>query len=156
MTNRLYFKDPYQTEFEASVVKRLIFENRPALILNQTCFYPESGGQPADKGTINGVEVVHVLEKDNQILHLLDRKLKVEKIKGKIYWPRRFDHMQQHSGQHILSQSFYELFEAETLSFHLGEKVSSVEIDLREIREEGVAKEAAYMLMRRKYHDIVH
>jgi len=140
MTNRLYFKDPYLTEFEADVVEKLTYENRPALILNQTCFYPESGGQPADKGKINGVEVVHVLEKDDQVLHLLDRELKAEKIKGKIYWPRRFDHMQQHSGQHILSQSFYELFGAETLSFHLGEKVSSVEIDLREIREEGVAK----------------
>ncbi|MFQ5721143.1 MAG: alanine--tRNA ligase-related protein [Candidatus Aminicenantales bacterium] len=140
MTERLYFKNPYQTEFEAEVVKKLIYEEKPALILNQTCFYPESGGQPADKGTINGIEVFHVLETDDQILHLIDREVTAGKIKGQINWPRRFDHMQQHSGQHILSQSFYELFSAETLSFHLGQEVSSIEVDLRNIKEEAVIK----------------
>jgi len=138
VTERLYFKNPYRTEFEADVVERLIYEKKPALILNQTCFYPESGGQPADKGTIDGIEVVDVLEIDERVVHLIEREITATKIKGQINWSRRFDHMQQHSGQHILSQSFYELFGAETLSFHLGQEVSSIEVDLRNIKEEGV------------------
>lgn len=134
-TKRLYFEDPYRTDFEAKVVARSVHAQKPALILDQTCFYPESGGQPSDRGTLNEVEVIHVIEKDNRILHLLKEDVSSGKILGKIDWPRRFDHMQQHAGQHILSQSFFELQGAETLSFHLGETLSSIEIDLRKISE---------------------
>lgn len=137
-TKRLYFEDPYRIEFEAQVVEKLSYEQKPALILDLTCFYPESGGQPSDRGKINGIEVIHVLEKDNQILHLLKEDVTSAQILGKIDWQRRFDHMQQHSGQHLLSQSFYELYKAETLSFHLGDDFSTVEIDLRKIKEEEV------------------
>ena len=139
-TKRLYFENPYRTEFEARVVEMLTYGDRPALILDQTCFYPESGGQLADRGTINGVEVVHVVEEDGRILHLIKEELSSDKVVGKIDWERRFDHMQQHAGQHILSQSFYELFQAETRSFHLGEEASTVEINLREIKEEEVER----------------
>jgi alanyl-tRNA synthetase len=135
-TKRLYFEDPYQREFEAVVVKTLTYQGKPALVLDQTCFYPESGGQPADRGTINGVEVVHVLEENDHILHLIKEDVPSDRVKGKIDWERRFDHMQQHAGQHILSQSFHELLQAATRSFHLGEEVSTLEIDLRKIREE--------------------
>jgi alanyl-tRNA synthetase len=139
-TKKLYFDDPYQVEFEAKVVERKIHDGRPALILNQTCFYPESGGQPSDKGTINGVKVISVLEEGEAIIHLLEENISEEEIKGKIDWPTRFDYMQQHSGQHLLSQSFYELLGGETLSFHLGDESSTVEIDVREIHEEEIAK----------------
>jgi len=139
-TKRLYFDDPYQVEFEAKVVESRIHERRPALILNQTCFYPESGGQPSDKGTINGVKVSGVLEEGERIIHLLEEDVPEEEIKGKIEWPTRFDYMQQHSGQHLLSQSFHELLEGETLSFHLGDESSTVEIGIREIHEEEVEK----------------
>ncbi len=125
----------------SSWVQRLylsIWEKKPALILDQTCFYPESGGQPCDKGTINEVEVLKVLEDEARIIHLLDEDISSDKITGKIEWQTRFDHMQQHSGQHILSQSFHELLGAETLSFHLGEAISSVEMDIRKISEEEV------------------
>lgn len=135
-TKRLYFDDPYQVEFEAKVVQREAHDDRPALVLDQTCFYPESGGQPSDKGTINGVNVISVLEEGERIIHLLEEDVSEEEIKGKIDWPTRFDYMQQHSGQHLLSQSFYELLEGETLSFHLGDESSTVEIDIREIHEE--------------------
>jgi len=135
-TKKLYFDDPYQVEFEARVVQRETHGDRPALVLDQTCFYPESGGQPSDKGTINGVKVIGVLEEGERIIHLLEEDVSEEEIKGQIDWPTRFDYMQQHSGQHLLSQSFYELLEGETLSFHLGDESSTVEIDIREIQEE--------------------
>ena len=137
-TKRLYLESPYKVEFEAQVVEKVIWEQKPALILDQTCFYPESGGQPCDKGTINEVEVLKVLEDEARIIHLLAEDISSDKVTGKIEWQTRFDHMQQHSGQHILSQSFHELLGAETLSFHLGEAVSSVEMDLRKISEEEV------------------
>jgi alanyl-tRNA synthetase len=139
-TKRLYFEDPYSMEFEAVVVERLVHAQKPILVLDQTCFYPEAGGQPSDRGTIDGVEVSQVIEEDNRIFHILEGNITSEKILGKIDWPRRFDHMQQHAGQHILSQSFSELHDAETLSFHLGEVTSTVEINLRNISEEEVEK----------------
>jgi len=137
-TKKLYFEDPYQVEFKAQVTKKIIYEGKPAVILDQSCFYPESGGQPADKGTINGVKVVGALEEGENIIHLLQEDISGETIEGKIDWKVRFDHMQQHTGQHILSQSFYELFSGETLSFHMGEDVSTVEIGVRNISEEEV------------------
>jgi len=139
-TKRLYLESPYKVEFEAQVVEKVIWEQKPALILDQTCFYPESGGQPCDKGMINEVEVLKVLEDEARIIHLLAEDISSAKVTGKIEWQTRFDHMQQHSGQHILSQSFHELLSAETLSFHLGEAISSVEMDLRKISEEEVEK----------------
>jgi alanyl-tRNA synthetase len=139
-TKRLYFDDPYQVEFEAKVVQREVRDSRPGLVLDQTCFYPESGGQPSDKGTINGVKVIGVLEEGERIIHLLEEDVPEGKIRGKIDWSTRFDYMQQHSGQHLLSQSFYELLEGETLSFHLGEKSSTLEIGRREIHEEELDK----------------
>jgi alanyl-tRNA synthetase len=139
-TKRLYFENPYQVEFEAQVVRKITYEQKPALILDQTCFYPESGGQPCDKGKIDGINVLKVVEDKEEVAHLVEKDVSSKKIKGKIDWERRFDHMQQHSGQHILSQSFYELFEAETLSFHLGIDSSTVEMDLRKISEEEIEK----------------
>lgn len=139
-TKRLYFDNPYQVEFKAKVIGREVYEKQPALILDETCFYPESGGQPADKGSINGVEVLDVLEKEAEILHILQSEVGADEVNGVIEWETRFDHMQQHSGQHILSQCFDTLFDAKTLSFHLGVKTSTVEIDLRDITEDGVEK----------------
>lgn len=139
-TKRLYFENPYQIEFKACVVERLSWREKPAVVLDQTCFYPESGGQPSDRGTLNGIEVLGVLEEDSKILHLLEDDISAGEVKGKIDWQTRFDFMQQHAGQHILSQSFHELYQAETLSFHLGEVTSTVEIDLRKVAEEEVER----------------
>jgi alanyl-tRNA synthetase len=139
-TRRLYFEDAYQLEFKARVVERKIHEGQPALILNQTCFYPDSGGQPSDRGMIESVEVLNVLEEEGRILHILKENILSEEVKGKIDWNLRFDHMQQHSGQHILSQSFYECLGGETLSFHLGEELSTVEIGVTKISEEDVER----------------
>jgi len=135
MTKRIYFDDPYQVEFESKVIKRIKHNNRTALVLEQTCFYPESGGQPADKGTLNAVEIIDVIENEGIILHIVDQEVAETKVKGKIDWNTRFDYMQQHAGQHILSQSFWELMQGRTMSFHLGQDVSTLEIDIQKISD---------------------
>jgi len=139
-TIRLYFDDPYKVEFEAQVRDRRRLGEQAAYVLDQTAFYPESGGQPADHGTLNGIPVVDIVEDEGEILHVLAASLEADRVKGKIDWARRFDHMQQHAGQHILSQSFFELFCGETRSFHLGESVSTLEIGLKELSGDELAK----------------
>ena len=134
-TKKLFHEDAYKIEFEAEVIQKYQQEQKFVFILDQTCFYPESGGQPSDKGTLNGVEVTSVEEKEGEILHVLEKDISEKKVSGKIDWDVRFDFMQQHAGQHILSQCLFELFQAKTLSFHLGTEVSTIEFDLREISD---------------------
>jgi alanyl-tRNA synthetase len=135
-TKQLYFDNPYRIEFKANVVKNLSYKGSPAIVLDKTCFYPEGGGQPADKGILNGIPVIHVFEKDDQIIHVLEKDVSSDAVKGEIDWNARFDHMQQHAGQHILSQCFVQLFDAATRSFHLGEETSTLEVDMRNMSEE--------------------
>ena len=136
MTKKLYFEDAYLKEFSARIQERLFQEGRPAVVLDQTGFYPESGGQPADRGTLDGAGVIHVFEDGERIVHLLDRELAgKEEVRGVLDWDRRFDHMQQHTGQHVLSQCFVEVRGGETRSFHLGDGVSTLEIGIGEISE---------------------
>ncbi|MBN2244489.1 MAG: hypothetical protein JW755_01450, partial [Candidatus Aminicenantes bacterium] len=139
-TKRLYFDDPYQTQFEAVVVEKRNYAGKPAVILDQTLFYPESGGQPCDQGDINGISVINVVEDEGKIIHVLEKDIDAERIKGRIDWELRFDHMQQHSGQHILSQVFQRYLNGKTMSFHLGKEKSTVEIDIRKISEEEVER----------------
>jgi len=134
-TRRLYFDDAYCREFDAAVLERRRYEGSPAVVLEATCFYPESGGQPWDKGTLDGIEVLKVIDVDGAILHVLKAETASAKVHGVVDWPTRFDHMQQHTGQHILSQAFYEILKGETLSFHLGDEVSTLEIGLRAMTE---------------------
>lgn len=141
MTRRLYFEDAYLKEFEGRVLERIVCEGRPAVVLDRTAFYPESGGQPADKGTLGGAAVLHVFEDGERIVHILDREWTgKEGVRGVIDWDRRFDHMQQHSGQHILSQCFVEVLGGETRSFHLGDAVSTLEIGIGEFSEADLEK----------------
>lgn len=137
-TKRLYYDDSYQVAFDARVLEKVFFEDKPALILDRTCFYPESGGQPSDRGNINGIDVVDVREENGRILHLLEANVLSDHIKGEVDWKTRFDHMQQHTGQHILSQAFYALCKGETVSFHLSEKYSTLEINLFKITNQEV------------------
>ena len=132
MTRRLYFEDAYLKEFDGRILEQLVHEGKPAVVLDRTCFYPESGGQPSDRGKLGGADVLRVFEDGERIVHVLDRELSgTEDVRGVVDWVRRFDHMQQHSGQHILSQCFIEVLEGETRSFHLGEQVSTLEIGIR-------------------------
>jgi len=139
-TKRLYFEDPYRTDFEARVLSRRDLLEGQALILDQTCFYPEGGGQPADRGVLCGVEVKHVFEQGEEILHLVASPVSDDGVRGRIDWETRFDHMQQHSGQHVLSQCFHRLLNGKTVSFHLGEKISTLEIALPSITDADVAR----------------
>jgi alanyl-tRNA synthetase len=130
MTKKLYHEDPYLQEFSSEVVEEKQVNGKPAVVLKQTAFYPTSGGQPHDLGTLNAIAVVDVIEDEtHRIVHLLEEPLKGRRVTGLIDWQRRLDHMQQHTGQHVLSQVFSNKFEAETISFHLGEESATIDLD---------------------------
>jgi alanyl-tRNA synthetase len=130
-TRRLFEDAPYQKTFKAKILESRCNESgNYEVILDQTLFYPVSGGQPCDYGTINDMRVTDVFDENGIIVHVLEKDPgKSSAIQGEIDWERRFDHMQQHSGQHILSQSFFHLLEAETVGFHLGETGSTLDLN---------------------------
>jgi len=130
MTLRLYYEDAYRTEFDAQIVRTVADKKgTTGIILNQTCFYPTSGGQPCDHGMLDSQPVFDVVEEDGEIVHWIAGALPGPSVHGRITWPRRFDHMQQHTGQHILSQAFLKLLDAQTVSFHLSEEISTIDLD---------------------------
>ena len=126
MTDRLYYDDCYLTGFRARVVDAS--PDRTRIYLDRTVFYPPSGGQPYDLGLLNGVRVTEVGDEEERIVHVLDAPLAGAEVEGRIDWARRFDHMQQHTGQHLLSALLVELFGAQTVSFHLGVESSTIDI----------------------------
>ena len=128
-TERLYYTDCYLTEFEARVLRSEAGPNGFKVYLDRTAFYPASGGQPTDSGTIGGLEVLEAVDEGEEIAHLLCQAPEGEAVTGKIAWARRFDHMQQHTGQHILSAAFERIGDYKTVSFHLGEESSSIDLD---------------------------
>ena len=130
MTDRLYYTDAYVTEFDADVTACAPAGDRFAVELSATTFYPTSGGQPHDLGTLGGRTVMDVIdEEDGRLVHLVDGPLDAGvRVRGAIDWARRFDHMQQHTGQHVLSAAFETICKARTESFHLG--TTSATIDL--------------------------
>lgn len=133
MTERLYYADAYCTHFSARVTEQLTWDGRPAVVLDCTAFYPTSGGQPADRGSLGGVAVVDVsAREDGTVVHVLERFWPGdrEEVEGEVDWPRRFDHMQQHTGQHVLSAAFEQVLDADTVSFHLGAEASTIDINV--------------------------
>jgi alanyl-tRNA synthetase len=129
MTKHLYLSDPYTTEFESRIAERLDTPDGPAVILEETYFYPESGGQPHDLGTISGIPIKKVVEKEDEVLHVLGQWPQTDRVSCSIDRERRRDHMQQHNGQHILSAAFLQEAGAQTLSFHLGFSSSTIDLD---------------------------
>ena len=127
---RLYYKDPHCCEFEATVTRAFTHEGRPAVSLDRTAFYPTSGGQPYDVGTLGVTKVVDVIDlEDGTIAHVLESTLaEGSAVHGEIEWRRRFDHMQQHTGQHVLSAAFDHLFDNRTMSFHMGADASTIDL----------------------------
>jgi alanyl-tRNA synthetase len=131
MTERLYYLDSYLKEFSGAILEQRRIDENPAVILDRTAFYPASGGQLPDRGMLGEARVVDVLEDEaGSILHFLDREIPPGPISGRIDWDLRFDHMQQHTGQHILSQAFIHVARAPTLSFHMGKETSTIDIEL--------------------------
>ena len=120
MTKRLYDLDSHQSEANSTVLSCVPAGEGFDIVLDQTVFFPEGGGQPSDTGTLGEATVLHVREEAGEIYHRVDHALAVGKtVPGKIDWVRRFDLMQQHTGEHLLSFSFYELFAACNVGFHL-------------------------------------
>jgi alanyl-tRNA synthetase len=133
LTERLYWQDAYRREFSARAIESGLCGGRPAVVLDRTLFYPTSGGQPHDTGALNGVPVVEVVEDGDLLWHVLATPLSPGPVFGAIDWERRFDHMQQHSGQHVLSQAFERVLGAETVSFHLGAEASTIDLARSEL-----------------------
>ncbi|MCB9422139.1 MAG: alanyl-tRNA editing protein [Ardenticatenaceae bacterium] len=139
MNHRLYYQDAYTTEFTAVITDRIIENGRFAVTLDQTYFYPTSGGQPFDKGTLDGRSVIDVTvrEEDGAVLHWLDGAMPENNaVTAVIDWPRRFDHMQQHTGQHILSQAFIRIAEAYTIGFHLSDDTVTIDLNVNKLSAE--------------------
>jgi alanyl-tRNA synthetase len=139
-TRRIYLDDPYQTSFTATVSDVVDRGGRPAAILDATCFYPEGGGQPADQGTLGPARVLDVQEEaGGTIFHFLDRPLSPGEYPAVLDRSRRIDHMQQHTGQHLLSRCFVEVAGAETVSFHLGAEEVTIDLDRADVSAEEIA-----------------
>ena len=138
LKDRLYYADPYRKSFTAQIIKAAQnTEGDHYVVLDKTAFYPTGGGQPHDSGTLNGIAVLNVEEVDDEIRHTLSVSLgSSTEVEGAIDWERRFDHMQQHAGQHILSAAFVELFEFSTVSFHLGKEIVSIDLDVANVSQE--------------------
>lgn len=143
MTNKLFYTDPYLQSFSAVVLKQNQDENGSwYVVLNQTAFYPTGGGQPYDTGMIGDSKVINVEEIDGEIRHYLEAPLSeigAEK-NCQINWERRFDHMQQHCGQHILSAAFEQLFDYDTVGFHLGNDIVTIDLETEQLTEEEAAR----------------
>src|SRR6185436_8468901 len=137
MTDRLYYLDPYLRAFDATIERVEPRGDLAVVTLDRTAFYPSSGGQPFDTGLLGASRVVDVVdEQDGSVVHVVEHARDAgapslqagASVHGEIDWPRRFDHMQQHTGQHVLSAAFDHLFNARTVSFHLGAAVSTIDL----------------------------
>jgi alanyl-tRNA synthetase len=130
METPAYLRDAYLTELTTEVVRVGEQDGHPFAILTDTVFYPEGGGQPADHGRLDGVTVVDVHKVDGEIRHFLSETVVVGTVRLQLDWPRRWDHMQQHTGQHTLTAVALRDFGWLTTAFHLGPEVSDIELDV--------------------------
>ena len=143
MTTRLYYTDPFCWTFDATVRRSLEHDGKPAVVLDQTAFYPTSGGQPYDTGRLGDTTVVDVIDAGDDIVHVLATPIaEGTPVTGDIDASRRFDHMQQHTGQHVLSAAFDRLFDNRTMSFHLGGETCTIDL-AREMPQADVDAAAA-------------
>ena len=128
-TRRLFYEDVYIQEFEAIVLSCEEKDGKYHVILNATAFYPEGGGQPADKGMIDNIPVVDVQYIDGELCHIMESPLEEgAQVIGKIDWNWRFDLMQQHSGEHIVSGMIHEKYGYENVGFHMGEEIITIDL----------------------------
>lgn len=140
MKELLYYQDSMMKEFTADVMKTGTDEHGPYVVLSNTAFYPTGGGQPNDTGWINDIEVINVEKTGEEIRHYIKETVALNgTVKGKLNWVRRFDHMQQHTGQHILTAAFVELFDYETVSFHLGAELVAIDLNIAEVTAQQLA-----------------
>lgn len=132
MTEKLYYLDAYATKFTAKVLECTEDKKNYKVVLDRTLFYPEGGGQPADMGTLGGVKVLDVHEKDDIITHTTDKPLEVgAEVEGEIDWERRFDLMQNHSGEHILSGVICAKYGCDNVGFHMGKEMITIDLNTK-------------------------
>lgn len=139
-TNRLYYESSYLKAWETSVVETVRREGGWYVRLAETAFYPHGGGQPCDEGTINGVRVLDVSSDDDEVWHKVERPIEGTAAACRIDWERRFDHMQQHSGQHLLSAVCLRLYGAPTVGFHMGVEAATIDVERSEFTREELAR----------------
>ncbi|MDT8900880.1 alanyl-tRNA editing protein [Anaeroselena agilis] len=140
MTEKLYYTNPYQKEFTAKVQDlHSLPDGKFGVVLDRTAFYPEGGGQPYDTGWLNDIPVLAVSEDNGLIVHVTAARPNGETVLGRLDWARRFDHMQQHSGEHILSAVFSDLFGGENVGFHLGDEAVYIDVTMGALTGEQAA-----------------
>jgi alanyl-tRNA synthetase len=136
-TERLYYDDAFAREFTAQVLSceptsSATLETQTASLwrvkLDRTAFYPASGGQPHDMGQLGDARVVDVIDEEDEVIHIVDKPIAIGSVQGIVDWSRRFDHMQQHSGQHVLSAVFHSRFALPTISFHMGSDICTIDV----------------------------
>ena len=141
-TEKLYYTDPFLTTFTAKVLSCEAGKGGYLVTLDRTAFYPEGGGQPADHGTLGGIAVTDVHEKDGVVIHTVEKAVEIgENVTGSIDWARRFDHMQQHSGEHILSGILCHNYHCDNVGFHLGADTVTIDYNTDISWEEALAAE---------------
>ena len=141
-TEKLYYTDPFLTTFTAKVLSCEAGKGGYLVTLDRTAFYPEGGGQPADHGTLGGIAVTDVHEKDGVVIHTVEKAVEIgENVTGSIDWARRFDHMQQHSGEHILSGILCRDYHCDNVGFHLGADTVTIDYNTDISWEEALAAE---------------
>ena len=129
-TEKLYYADPFLRDFTATVLDCQPGKGGCTVTLNRTAFYPEGGGQPADHGTLDGASVTDVHEKNGVILHTVERPVEIGRtVSGSIDWERRFDHMQQHSGEHICSGMICGRYGCDNVGFHMGTDMVTIDFN---------------------------
>lgn len=141
MTKRYYLKNPYLTELKANIVHRFKKNNYYFISLDQTIFYPDlSGGQPFENGTINDIPLVKTIEEDGKLYHILKTDISIQHVYLKLNWKERFDHMQQHSGQHILSYCLAQLYNFNTINFKTNAIDGTIDLDCLDITDKQLQK----------------
>ncbi len=139
-TERLYRKSAYTAQFTAKVVRQEKVREGFEVVLDRTAFYPTGGGQPCDTGWLDGIPVTEVEEREGTVVHLLKAPLETGTVTGRIDWGRRFDHMQQHAGQHVLSACFDKIAGARTVGFHLGSQFVYIDLDSTDLTREQITQ----------------
>ncbi|SFI32396.1 MULTISPECIES: DHHA1 domain-containing protein [unclassified Bacillus (in: firmicutes)] len=145
MNHKLFYADSYLQTFTAQITKQIRDkDDKVYVVLTQTAFYPTGGGQPHDTGYLNQIPVINVEEIDGEIRHYITEEIHADEVTGHVSWKRRFDHMQQHAGQHILSAIFWDHFNIPTIGFHLGREIVTIDLETSDLSLE-TAEEAAYL-----------
>lgn len=153
MTEKLYYKDPYMREAVCKITDVIDENGKIEVVLDKTIFYPEGGGQPSDMGYIEDIPVVHVRIKDGVIYHEVTERIEPGDVNCRLDFKRRFDHMQQHSGEHVLAGTFFKLFNGNNKGFRLGENYVTIDIDIKDMTDE-IVEEAEREANKSIYKDI--